>query len=158
MLNQFELEELFKEITAGGSLENALRRIGSTANHKDVSYWILNNEALRNRYYECQQHGIEALVDMAVEKSMDNNVDPVERAIILKAVQFAAQTRSRERYGAHVKHEQSFTIDIAGAMEQAEKRLEQKYNEQNAIEGEVVDEPKPNVQGSTSDSESGAQS
>ncbi len=123
MLTESEMTEFYKHIVNGQALEYSIKQVNPDIDPKDLSYWLLTDESRRNMYYQMQQLGIEQLVDFAMSKAEDTSIDPVDRQIVLNAVKFVAQTRSRERYGAHVKHENTFTVDLTDAMDKAEKRL-----------------------------------
>lgn len=133
MLNDEQLESFYKQVICGHGMYLALQKAGLEVDEVEFRHWLLTDEARKNRYYDCQQLGIECLVDYAVETSRNPAIDILDRQITLKTVQFVAQTRSRERYGAHVKHENTLTVDLTSAMQAAEKRLEKEVKVINEL-------------------------
>lgn len=88
---------------------------------KDLRHYIFTDDVLKQRFYDAQEIGSEALVDEAL-KTAKTEEDPVRAKIIIDTIKFMAEARAKERYGKQAK-EMSININLLEAMDTANKRL-----------------------------------
>lgn len=126
MISDETYDLILSDYANGDPLKVSLQRHTDGITPGQFRQWALEDDKRKAKYMDAEEVGIESLVDYSLEVAKDEVMDPTRSKIITDVVKFIATTRSRERYGAHIRHENTFTVDLVGAMETAEKRLQGK--------------------------------
>jgi hypothetical protein len=95
---------------------------------KDISKlrrWIANDPTRKADYEAAQQIGAEALVDAMLDIAEGStSLEDVQRSTLrINTIKWLAGCRNRDKYGDKKQIEQTVSINIADAMEQADRRV-----------------------------------
>ena len=88
--------------------------------------WVASDEVRRGLFYDAQQVATEHLASQILELTQ-NPPAPEDQYFIankIKALQYLMKAWSRQRYGDVQQIELTNTVDISGAMDAAQNRLE----------------------------------
>lgn len=101
--------------------------------------WLKRDTERFAQYEEAREIGAEAIMEEMKEIADGlTTMEDVQRSQLRVNVRkIELQAWNRKRYGDKQQIEQTVTVDLSGAMEKAQRRLEQRAREK-VIEGEVV--------------------
>jgi len=118
-------ESILVEISNGRPLKQILNDDVRRVEYEHLLRWIHSDEMRKSRYQEAQELGTEMLASEIIEiaDAQDSMEDVARSTLRINARKFVMGAWNRKRYGDIKQVEQSVTVDISAAMEQAEQRI-----------------------------------
>lgn len=94
--------------------------------YKRFIAWVMRDEQRRTRYYEAKEVGAEVLeVEIPIIADAGDSLEDVNRSTLrINARKWLLGVWNRKRFGDVKQIDQNVTIDLSGAMEQAQARVD----------------------------------
>lgn len=138
--NEWTWEEILRRVSEGHSIASLCREPEMPQNAGKLLRWIMNDVDRKDLYYKAQAIGTEMLTDkmMSIADAEDDPMEDVQRSTLrVNTHKWVISARNRDRFGDKKQIEQTVTVNISDAMENAQKRVAD-LRQPLLIEGDVV--------------------
>jgi len=126
LYTEWTWEEILRRVSEGESLASMCK--DDPTMPPDVgrlTRWIMKNPERKQLYYEAQEIGTEYLVALAEKIAAGNDgLEDVQRSTLrVNTIKWIVGARNRGRYGDIKQVEQTVTVNISEAMQNAKQRV-----------------------------------
>ena len=133
-----QLEDIFAWLAEGNTYASLKRKDPTMPNHGELMRFLHKNQTLLDEYYSAQAAGMEPLTDAGLERArgFDSDgtpsIDDINRIREeVSYIKWVAGKRASNRYGEKKQIDITTKLDLSGAMNDAQKRIERLVNGDN---------------------------
>lgn len=118
-------ERFLDDVAQGKSIRESVKEYPLEINLHSMMLWIIRNPERKEAYYEAQKVSAELMMPEMVEiADAKNSMEDVARSQLrFNARKHAIAVYNRERFGDVKQIEQTFNVNLAAAIDDANKRL-----------------------------------
>ena len=133
MRRQFEeqtfaavFDDILEHIASGQPLTAFVEMRPKHFDYQRCLSWIMRDETRKNRYYEAQEIGAEIVSHqiLGIADASDSLEDVARSTLRINSRKWLMGVWSRKRFGDVKQIDQNVTIDLSGAMQAAQERLD----------------------------------
>lgn len=134
MMFEHTFDRMMEHVSSGQPLRAALSTDPRNIDYARYLSWVMRDERRKERYYEAQAIGAEVVATQMLEiADASDSIEDVQRSTLrINTRKWLMGVWNRKRFGEVKQIDQTVTIDMAGAMEEARRRAD-------ARRGQVVD-------------------